>query len=156
MRLTMRNAVKRKLISRRPSARAARAFRLNLAGPADVSTISPVVDWVMEAVRETGCAAGKEFEIETALREALANAIIHGCRNDPHKKVEVQVACRKDGSTVIVVRDPGPGFDVSRLPNPMEGENIYSQHGRGIFLINRMMDDVRFERGGKQIRMRKR
>ena len=51
--------------------------------PADVTAISPVVAWVMRLVGELEYAAGKEFEIEMALREALANAILHGCKGDP-------------------------------------------------------------------------
>src|ERR1039458_508848 len=45
---------------------------------ADPTAISPVVEGIMEMARRLECAAGKEFEIETALREALANAIVHG------------------------------------------------------------------------------
>jgi serine/threonine-protein kinase RsbW len=56
---------------------------------------------------------------------------------------------------LIVVRDPGPGFDPAGIPNPIVGENIYSNHGRGIYLINQLMDEVRFERGGSEIHMRK-
>ena len=41
----------------------------------------------MGVVNDSEVAAGKEFEIEIALREALANAVIHGCRNDPSKIV---------------------------------------------------------------------
>jgi serine/threonine-protein kinase RsbW len=109
----------------------------------------------MEVVRETQCAAGTEFEIETALREALANAVVHGCRNDPSKVVECALSCSQSGELIIVVRDPGPGFDPASVPNPVTGENVYSTHGRGVYLITQMMDDVRFERGGSEIHMQK-
>ena len=65
-------------------------------------------------VTQMGCAAGREFEIELALREALANAIEHGSGNDPSKQVECCVACDHERGMLIVVRDPGPGFDPSR------------------------------------------
>ncbi len=45
---------------------------------------------------------------------------------------------------LIVVKDAGSGFDPNLLPNPVMGENLLSSHGRGIYLINRLMDDVRF------------
>ncbi len=131
-------------------------LRLDFSGPADVSTITPVVNWVMEIAREMKCSIGKEFEIELALREALANAIVHGCKNDPKKIVQFCVACDADHGMLIVVRDPGPGFDPASLPSPTIGENVYSEHGRGIFLINQLMDDVKILRGGTEIRMRKR
>jgi serine/threonine-protein kinase RsbW len=57
---------------------------------------------------------------------------------------------------LIVVRDPGPGFDPASIPSPVAGENIYSNHGRGIFLINQLMDEVRFRNNGKEIHMLKR
>jgi serine/threonine-protein kinase RsbW len=54
------------------------------------------------------------------------------------------------------VRDPGPGFDPSQVPSPVEGDCIYSSHGRGIYLINQLMDHVQFGRGGTEILMIKR
>jgi serine/threonine-protein kinase RsbW len=101
------------------------------------------------------CAEGNEYQIELALREALANAIVHGCDNDPNKKVECCVACTESSDIVIVVRDPGQGFALTDVPNPLAGENLHSTHGRGIYLINQLMDEVSFERNGAEIRMRK-
>jgi serine/threonine-protein kinase RsbW len=131
-------------------------LRLDISGPADLDSVTPVVNWVMEIAREMKCAAGKEFEVEMALREALANAIIHGCKKDTNKMVQFCVACDESRGLLIVVRDPGPGFDPSSIPSPVVGENVYSEHGRGIYLINQLMDEVRFEHGGTEIRMRKR
>jgi serine/threonine-protein kinase RsbW len=124
--------------------------------PADVRRISPLVEMVMEKVGEMGCATGKEFEVETALREALANAIVHGARKDPAKEVQFLVACDQSRGMLIVVRDPGEGFDPEAIPSPVVGQEIYSSHGRGIYLINQLMDEVRFRRGGTEIVMKKR
>jgi serine/threonine-protein kinase RsbW len=129
--------------------------RCEIVFNADVKAISPVVDGLMQMVTGMGWAAGKECEIETALREALANAIVHGCRNDRSKQVQCCVACDEEHGMRIVVRDPGPGFDPESLPTPTMGQNIYSGHGRGIYLINQLMDEVRYERGGREIHMRK-
>jgi len=129
--------------------------RLDVTFNADPSAINGVVEEVMAMARKLECAAGKEFEIETALREALANAIVHGCKNDPSKKVECFVACEDDRGMLIVVRDPGNGFDPLAIPDPCNGENVYSHHGRGIYLINQLMDEVKFERNGAEIHMRK-
>ena len=121
--------------------------------PADVREISPVVEGVMALVKEMGCAAGREFEVETALREALANAIVHGAKRDPHKIVQFCVSCDESRGMLIVVRDPGKGFDPATLPSPVVGQELFSTHGRGIFLINQLVDEVRFERGGTEIHM---
>jgi serine/threonine-protein kinase RsbW len=130
-------------------------FRLTFCVPGHVRSISPIVEGVMVVARETECAAGKEFEIELALEEALANAVIHGCGNDASKVVECSISSSESGQVTIVVRDPGPGFDPASIPTPVEGENLYSAHGRGIYLITRLMDEVWFERGGTEIHMRK-
>jgi len=129
--------------------------RVDVIVPGDVDAITPAVEKIMEVIREMSCAAGKEFEIELALTEALANAVIHGCARDPSKTVRVCAACDHARGLVVVVRDPGQGFDLSQVPNPVMGEQIYREGGRGIYLINRLMDAVRYERGGTEIWMRK-
>jgi serine/threonine-protein kinase RsbW len=123
--------------------------------PADVATISPVVGWIMRLVGELEYSAGKEFEIEMALREALANAVLHGCKGDPTQKVECSVTGDRDQGILIVVRDPGNGFDPASIPSPTDDSNLHSDHGRGILLINKLMDEVKHERNGTVIRMRK-
>ncbi len=129
-------------------------LKMEVTIPALASAISPLVDAVMTAVRKQ--AAAKELEIETALREALANAIKHGCLGDPTKFVQCSVVFEDDHSVLIVVSDPGPGFNAKGLPDPTEGEHLYENHGRGIYLINHLMDEVRFKRGGAEIHMRSR
>ena len=131
------------------------ACKLDVTISADPNAINGVVDGVMQVAREMKCAEGSEYQIELSLREALANAIIHGCHNDSSKKVECCVACSESSDIVIVVRDPGEGFALSSVPNPLATENLISTHGRGIYLINQLMDEVSFERNGAEIRMRK-
>ena len=124
--------------------------------PGKIEALTPAVEEVMAQARQMECSQGKEFEIETALREALANAIRHGCRNDPEKQVEVCVACDPARGMLIVVRDPGPGFDPAEVPSPVRGRNVFRHSGRGIYLINQLMDEVSFEKNGTEIRMLKR
>lgn len=131
-------------------------LRLDLTLSADVQAVTPVVNQVMEIAREMNCAKGKEFEIEIALREALVNAIKHGCKNDPAKTVRLTVHCDESRGMLLIVRDPGPGFDIESLPSPLVGNNLLASHGRGIYMINRLMDEVRFVAGGAEIHMRKR
>ena len=129
--------------------------RLDMTLAGDVKAIEPAVVKIMDVVREMSCGAGKEFQIETAIREALANAIVHGCKEDRELTVSISVGCDESRGMIIVVRDPGSGFDPEALPNPVVGEQLYSESGRGIFLINRLMDEVRFRDGGTEIWMRK-
>jgi serine/threonine-protein kinase RsbW len=128
--------------------------RVTLA--ADRRAVDPVVEQVMDAVRQTKCVDGKEDAIELSLQEALANAVVHGAKEDPSKVVECLVACDEQRGVLIIVRDPGPGFDPKAIPSCTVGENLYSNHGRGIFLINQLMDKVEFRRNGTEIHMVKR
>src|ERR1700758_3339361 len=132
------------------------SLRVRVTLAADRKAVDPVVAQVMEAVREMKCANGKEDAIELALQEALANAVVHGAKEDPSKTVECIVACDEQRGILIVVRDPGEGFDPKTIPSCTVGENVYSNHGRGIFLINQLMDQVEFHRNGTEIHMRKR
>ena len=132
------------------------SLKLSVTLAGDRDAVDPVVRSVMSVVREMKCAPGREDDIELALTEALANAVVHGAKSDPSKVVECDVACDDQGGILIVVRDPGPGFDLAKIANPCHGENIYSNHGRGIFLINQLMDEVRFHKNGAEIHMLKR
>jgi serine/threonine-protein kinase RsbW len=131
-------------------------LKLSVTLCADRNAVDPVVQSVMKVVREMQCAAGREDDIELALTEALANAVVHGAKSDPTKVVECDVACDEKHGMLIVVRDPGPGFDLGKIPDPCSGENIFSNHGRGIYLINQLMDEVRFQKNGTEIHMIKR
>jgi serine/threonine-protein kinase RsbW len=121
--------------------------------PGETTAIPPVVEQIMEVVKQQGCADHAEFEIEVSLYDALANAVEHGCGHDPDKRVEVVVACEEHRGMIIIVRDPGDGFEPDSVPSPVVGENIYADSGRGIFLINQLMDEVRYEKNGTEIWM---
>jgi serine/threonine-protein kinase RsbW len=129
--------------------------RLDVTFAATIGAITPVVDQILGLAKESSCIAGKEFEVQMALYEALTNAVIHGAKEDATKTVEVTVSCDRSRGILIVVRDPGPGFDAAAIPSPIQGERIFATHGRGIFLINQLMDKVDFLRGGTEIRMLK-
>jgi serine/threonine-protein kinase RsbW len=131
------------------------AMRMNVTLPATVEAVDATVARIMEVVKQIECATGKELEIELALREALANAITHGAQGDASKKVQCCVACEETQGMLIIVRDPGQGFDPLDIPDPTVGDNLYSNHGRGIFLINQLMDEVKFHKNGTEIHMRK-
>jgi serine/threonine-protein kinase RsbW len=128
--------------------------KLDLTLPGNAGAIGPVIGQIMSIINDMGCAAGREYEIELALCEALANAIEHGSENDPSKQIQICVACDHARGMLIIVRDPGPGFDPSSIPSPITGQNVFATGGRGIFLINQLMDEVHFERGGTEIHMR--
>ena len=123
---------------------------------ADRKSVEPVVAQVMGYIRRMKCVDGKEDAVELALQEALANAVVHGAKEDPSKIVECLVACDEQRGVLIIVRDPGEGFNPQGIPPCTMGENLYSNHGRGIFLISQLMDEVQFHYNGTEIHMVKR
>ena len=131
-------------------------LKLNVKLAADKNAVDPVVQQVMKVVGQMKSVAGKEDAIELALTEALANAVVHGAKADPSKVIECDVACDENRGMLIVVRDPGEGFNPETIPSPVQGSNLYSNGGRGIYLINQLMDEVKFFKNGAEIHMLKR
>ena len=95
---------------------------------------------------ERGVSEDVEHWIGMAVREAIANAIKHGNKLDPSKKVYVSLDEDCDRLT-IVVGDEGEGFEPEKVADPLIPENTMKTSGRGIFYIRSFMDDLSFMRG---------
>jgi serine/threonine-protein kinase RsbW len=124
--------------------------------PSDVDIVSPFVDQLMLFISRFRPADESNYEIELSLREALVNAIVHGNRNDPRKRVYVNCRCTTDGEVSITVEDEGNGFEHDAVPDPTALDNRLRTNGRGIYLIRTLMDEVDFTQGGSVVHMRKR
>ena len=122
----------------------------------DVEMVSPFIDQLMRKINILRPMDGTEVDIEVALREALLNAVIHGNREDPSKHIYLRVRCRADGEFSMAIRDEGAGFEIDSVPDPTAPEQLMSTHGRGIYLMRALMDEVSFEEGGTVVQMRKR
>lgn len=129
---------------------------MNMVIPADPANIGAVSDGVTQMLRGKQWSDDNVMRVELALQEALANAIRHGCKGDPSKQVQCVVTVDGNGELVIVVRDPGTGFDPAAVPDPMQAENLLKPSGRGVYLINELMDEVQFADSGREVVMRKR
>ena len=126
------------------------------------------------------CDQVERLQVSTALTEALANAIDHGnleldsalrespddayrqlriqrAQQPPYRERRVHVAATlTPAEAKYVIRDDGPGFDPSQLPDPRDPENLVKPSGRGVLLIRTFMDDVTFNDVGNEITMVKR
>ncbi|MBC8876086.1 MAG: ATP-binding protein [Planctomycetes bacterium] len=144
-------------------------------------THEPLVGFLQEQLRTWRlCDDADLIRVGTALHEAFVNAIEHGnlelasdLRDDPDgsyqiigdrrrqeppycdRNVHVSAQMTRELAT-ITIRDEGPGFDPSTLPDPTDPENIGKISGRGLLLIRTFMDDVHFNETGNEITMVKR
>ncbi|MCX7861437.1 MAG: ATP-binding protein [Bacteroidales bacterium] len=82
--------------------------------------------------------------------EAVNNAIIHGNKLDETKSVLVEYEIN-NGEFCFSVKDEGKGFNYQNIPDPTLPENLEKPHGRGIFLISHLVDELRFEDNGSKI-----
>jgi anti-sigma regulatory factor (Ser/Thr protein kinase) len=130
--------------------------QFNMIIPADPVAIPTISAGVTQMLADKQWSEDDVMRVELALEEALANAIRHGCCGDATKELQCCVTVDDRGEVVIVVRDPGTGFDPNAVPNPLAAENVLKPSGRGIFLINELMDEVAYADGGRELQMRKR
>ena len=131
------------------------ACQFDMVIPADPAAIPTVTDGVLHLLHDKKWPEDEIIKVELALQEALANAIRHGCKGDPTKYVQCCITFDPGGEIVVVVRDPGTGFDDKDVPHPLKPENMLKPSGRGIYLINELMDEVAFADGGREVQMRK-
>lgn len=121
----------------------------------NIELVQVVLD---DALRQVAANDDQRHWIGLALREALANAIKHGNRQDPERRVEVAATVSPLEIRVRVV-DQGEGFDPDAVRDPLSPENRFRADGRGIFYMRRLMDEIEFEtdpRGGTVVKLYKR
>lgn len=149
--------------------------------PTDRRLVGPAVNVLQDYGVRFGIFSDRErIRVGVALEEAFLNAIIHGnlevssklrdaddnsfeklialrMGQAPYRNRRVRVTAKYTAEEAhFVIRDQGPGFDVSNLPDPTDPENIARAHGRGVLLIRTFMDDVRYNSKGNQIALVKR
>ena len=112
--------------------------------PATLEELQHVYGWAEEQLAAAGIDESRRYDIMLALSEAVTNAIRHGSSQLHNATVDVEVAVTND-SVCIKVSDQGTGFDPEQIPDPTEGHNIFIPHGRGVYLIRTLADEVSFD-----------
>jgi serine/threonine-protein kinase RsbW len=133
-----------------PSAVVEKSVKLTVFS--DQAAVRAVQDQILEEIAHFGFDHQSRFAIKLALEEALINAMKHGNKWDPKKKVHIEY---KVSSTrlEVIVEDEGPGFMRDDVPDPTLDENIEKCSGRGILLIEAYMNNVHWSRGGRRLHM---
>jgi len=144
----------------------------------DRDLIAPLVGYLSEsAVCVKFCDDAEGMRIGVALEEALVNAYYHGnlevtsqfreedeqayqalveqrLRQPPYQDRRIHVESKLTPEKVVfLVRDEGPGFDPSILPDPTDPANLERSYGRGVMLMRTFMDDVVFNSVGNEVVM---
>ena len=137
----------------------AEEWQVHLALESRFENIELVQVVLEDSLQRLECDEDTRYWVGIAVREAVANAIKHGNRQDPDKSVEVGL--HLEGADVIVVRvvDEGEGFDPADVDDPLEEENLLKPNGRGIFYIRKFMDDIQYNflpNGGTELTLKKR
>ncbi len=90
--------------------------------------------------------------IMISVTEAVNNAIKHGNKEVPEKKVTLALSFRENAVS-FVIEDQGEGFDYTKLEDPTAPENIDKPGGRGIFLMKHLADEVHFTQEGRTVEL---
>ena len=128
---------------------------LDLRIPSDVQHIEGIVAEVVRRCEEHRFPArALVLNVPVALTEALSNAILRGNREEAGREVRVRAEV-SDSQLVMEVTDEGAGFDLAaRTEDPTTAENLVREDGRGLFLMQKLMDRVEQFRGdGNVVRL---
>jgi len=91
-------------------------------------------------------------KILVATLEAVNNAITHGNKANPKMLVDVEIVV-DNNEMKVTVTDEGPGFNPSSIPDPTAPENIEELSGRGVFLMTKLADSIKFNEKGNSVTM---
>jgi serine/threonine-protein kinase RsbW len=114
-----------------------------------LDNIDSAENLILEFAQRAGFRGDELEKVGLAVREVVANAIIHGNRLDEQKKVVV-TALRTPGLLKVAVWDQGKGFDLDGVADPRSPEVLLKESGRGIYMARAFMDrfDVEVGSGG--------
>jgi serine/threonine-protein kinase RsbW len=115
----------------------------------DLRVVENVIDETTATMRISQDDYGK---ILVCTMEAVNNAILHGNRSNPEKKVDIELSF-ENNSLKIKVTDEGPGFRPDKVPDPTTPENIEELNGRGIYLMSHLADIIEYSKKGNSVTM---
>lgn len=105
-----------------------------------------------EVTNEIGISHDNYGKILVSALEAVNNAILHGNQSDPEKFVELEIVF-KDNVLKIKVMDEGSGFRPGDVPDPTIAENLEVLNGRGVYLMSRLADKIKYSKKGNAVTM---
>lgn len=129
--------------------------RLDFLIPSDLSYVLGVNHLISLLLKEFAFPpADTRINIPLACDEAITNAIVHGNKSDPNKKVSIQIYV-SSSRIKLRIKDQGEGFNAEGVDDPLEGENLMRSSGRGVYLMKSIMDKVSYKDGGRVLELEK-
>ena len=135
----------------KPGAPAEATFELRRQIPADLNAVEAVALEIRQAAAGL-CSPLDAFAVELLVREALTNAVLHGCRLDPEKSASISVRLTAN-RMVLAVSEKGPGFDWRK--QLLHDADDLDQSGRGMEIYRTLADRVRFNSAGNSLALTK-
>lgn len=132
-------------------------LQVGLSIPSHVEHLELVQTVLEETMTRLDLDGKVSYEVGMAVREAVANAIEHGNRSEPERKVQVELDLLP-GELVVKVCDEGDGFDPERVADPLRSVNLLKAGGRGILFMKEFMDQIDYtfhHDGGTEVTLRK-
>lgn len=123
--------------------------------PSEIRHMDGVLYYLNERMLKLGIVRSEDSEVLIALDEAIVNAIKHGNKCDPRKAVHIVAEFSSDGAR-FTISDEGSGFVREDVPDPTDPCRLLEPNGRGLLLINHIMDEVCFNQRGNRLEMFKR
>jgi serine/threonine-protein kinase RsbW len=120
--------------------------------PSAISLMHIVLEYLINRVERIGVCKPEQSNLFVALDEAFVNAVKHGNKYDASKLVRV-VADVSPAEAKFVIEDQGEGFDVNKIPDPLDPENLFKTSGRGVLFIYNIMDEVIYNDRGNRLTM---
>lgn len=116
---------------------------IELTIPSKLEELSRIEKLSSDMAKRLGLDSDQKNNLSIAITEAVGNAIVHGNKKDPQKSVDIRMEIYDDRLT-ISVKDQGRGFKRDEVSDPLAPENMLKESGRGIFILEQLMDEVRF------------
>jgi serine/threonine-protein kinase RsbW len=130
-------------------------WRLEVDLPSERGSNRQVTDELLEQLGAHGWPPADVFAVHLAVEEAIVNAIVHGNKLDPAKKVHV--ACEVSADRVLVsIADEGPGFNPAAIPDCTADERLEAPGGRGVMLMKSFMTRIDYNAKGNAVELEKR
>lgn len=125
----------------------------DLKFPSEIDSLRLVEKAIDELSIELDLSDEVYGNVLVATMEATNNAIIHGNHSDPKKNVKIQILLAQK-ELMVHVEDQGLGFDYSTVPDPTSPENLEKINGRGIFLMERLSDEILYLEDGRIVELK--